>query len=60
METNVRGIYLCGAAQGPKDIPTSIIQAKAAASFADGELRKGKIKLPEFMVKAGRLDKGGS
>lgn len=60
VETNVRGIYICGAAQGPKDIPTSIIQAKAAASFADGELRKGKIKLPEFMVKAGKIDKGGS
>ena len=52
VETNVRGIYICGAAQGPKDIPDSIIQANAAASFADGELRKAKIKLPKFMVHA--------
>jgi heterodisulfide reductase subunit A len=52
VETNVRGIYICGAAQGPKDIPSSIIQANAAASFADGELRKAKIKLPKFMVNA--------
>ena len=52
VETNVRGIYICGAAQGPKDIPDSIIQANAAASFADGELRKAKIKLPKFMVNA--------
>jgi len=60
VETNVRGIYICGAAQGPKDIPDSIIQARAAASFADGELRKAKIKLPEFMVKARKLNEGGS
>ena len=60
VETNVRGIYICGAAQGPKDIPNSIIQANAAASFADGELRKTKIKLPEFMVKAKKLNEGGS
>jgi heterodisulfide reductase subunit A len=59
VETNVRGIYICGAAQGPKDIPDSIVQAKAAASFADGELRKAKIKLPEFIVKTSQLNQGG-
>jgi heterodisulfide reductase subunit A2 len=51
VETNVRGIYICGSAQGPKDIPDSIIQAKAAASCADSELRKGEIQLPESIVK---------
>jgi len=51
VETNVRGIYICGSAQGPKDIPDSIVQAKAAASCADSELRKGEIQLPEHMVK---------
>jgi heterodisulfide reductase subunit A2 len=50
VETNVRGIYICGSAQGPKDIPDSIIQAKAAASCADSELRKGEIQLPESIV----------
>lgn len=59
VETNVRGIYICGAAQGPKDIPGSIVQAKAAASFADGELRKGKITLPEYIVKASPFNRGG-
>ncbi len=54
VETNVRGIYICGSAQGPKDIPDSIVQAKAAASCADSELRKGEIQLPEFIVKAGK------
>jgi len=47
VETNVRGIYICGCAQGPKDIPDAIVQAKAAASCVDGELRKGKILLPK-------------
>jgi heterodisulfide reductase subunit A len=51
VETNVRGIYICGCAQGPKDIPDAIVQAKAVASCADSELRKGKIMLPEFIVK---------
>ena len=56
VETNVRGIYICGSAQGPKDIPDSIVQAKAAASCADSELRKGEIQLPEFIVKTGRAN----
>jgi heterodisulfide reductase subunit A len=51
VETNARGVYIAGACRGPTDIPTSIIQAKAAASEADNELRKKKIKLPEKMVK---------
>ena len=50
VETNIRGIYICGSAQGPKDIPDSIIQAKAAASCADSELRKGEIQLPESIT----------
>jgi len=54
VETNVRGVYICGCAQGPKDIPDAIVQAKAAASCADSELRKGKIMLPEFIVKMGK------
>jgi len=51
VETNVRGIYICGSAQGPKDIPASIVQAKAAASCADSELRKSEIEIPEVIVK---------
>ena len=56
VETNVRGIYICGSAQGPKDIPDSIIQAKASASCADSELRKGEIQLPESIVKTKKAD----
>ena len=32
VETNTAGVYLAGAAQGPKDIPDSVAQASAAAS----------------------------
>ena len=52
VETNVRGIYIAGACRGPTDIPTSIVQAKAASSEADTELRRKKIKLPENVVSA--------
>ena len=31
VETNVKGIYVCGGAHGPKDIPESVTQAEAAA-----------------------------
>jgi len=58
VETNVRGIYICGSAQGPKDIPDSIVQAKAAASCADSELRKSKIKIPQSLVRTSQLKKG--
>ena len=51
VETNVRGVYICGCAQGPKDIPDAIVQAKAAASCADSELRKGKVMLPEHLTR---------
>jgi len=32
------GIYVCGALQGPKDIPESVMQASAAAGAAMGRL----------------------
>ncbi|MFZ2410843.1 MAG: FAD-dependent oxidoreductase, partial [Candidatus Methanoperedens sp.] len=34
VETSVAGIYVCGVAQGPKDIPDTVAQASAAASKA--------------------------
>ncbi len=34
------GIYVCGTAQGPKDVPESIAQAHAAASHAVNPMRK--------------------
>jgi heterodisulfide reductase subunit A len=37
VNTNKPGIFVCGAFQGPKDIPTSVMEASAAAAAA-GEL----------------------
>ena len=31
LETTVPGIYVCGTAQGPRDIPDSVAQASGAA-----------------------------
>jgi heterodisulfide reductase subunit A len=34
VETNAAGVFVCGACQGPKDIPESVAQASAAAGKA--------------------------
>ncbi|MFQ5812265.1 MAG: CoB--CoM heterodisulfide reductase iron-sulfur subunit A family protein [Anaerolineae bacterium] len=39
------GIYLAGCCQGPKDIPDTISQAKAAASSAMIPLSRGRVKV---------------
>jgi len=43
VETAVRGIYIAGCVQGPKDIPDSISQARAASSAAAVPLTLGKV-----------------
>jgi heterodisulfide reductase subunit A len=43
VETHIAGVYLCGCAQGPKDIPDTVAQASAAASQASIPLAKGVI-----------------
>ena len=45
VETNAAGVFVCGACQGPKDIPESVAQATAAAGkvlvmFAREELTR--------------------
>jgi heterodisulfide reductase subunit A len=45
------GIFVAGMAQGPKDIPDTVAQAKAAASGAMALMGKGKISIePYFSV----------
>ncbi len=34
MDTSAPGVYVCGAAQGPKDIPDTVAQASGAAALA--------------------------
>ncbi len=40
VETSAAGIYVCGVAQGPKDIPDTVAQASAAAAKAASLLSK--------------------
>ena len=57
VESSIPGIYVCGAFQGPKDIPTSVIDSSAAAgavgsvlSSARWSLTKTKKNPPETDV----------
>lgn len=38
VDTSVEGIFVCGSAQGPKDIPDAVAQAKGAAAGAESLL----------------------
>ncbi|MFQ5711193.1 MAG: hydrogenase iron-sulfur subunit [Candidatus Geothermarchaeales archaeon] len=42
METGVEGIYLCGCASGPIDIPGSTVQASAAAAKAIASIHEAR------------------
>jgi heterodisulfide reductase subunit A len=48
VDTLTRGIFLAGVAQGPKDIPDTVAQAKAAASSASVLMAKGEIEIEPF------------
>ncbi len=45
VKTSRAGVYVCGAFQGPKDIPETVIQASGAASFAQGDLASARGSL---------------
>ncbi len=45
VETASRGIYIAGCCQGPKDIPYSVSQAKAAAAAAAVPLAQGRVRI---------------
>ena len=45
VKTSRNGIYVCGAFQGPKDIPETVVQASGAASFAQGDLASARGSL---------------
>ena len=44
VETNTAGVYLAGACQGPKDIPSSVAQGSAAAAKVLGLLSKETLE----------------
>ena len=45
VDTNVDGVFLAGCSQGPKDIPDTVAQAKAAASSAMSLLTRGYVTI---------------
>ena len=45
VNTKSRGIYIAGACQSPKDIPSSVADAKAAASAAATHVLAGKVRV---------------
>jgi len=45
VDTAVAGVYVAGCCQGPKDIPDSITQARAAASAALIPLMRGRVNV---------------
>jgi len=52
LDSSRRGVFVCGTASGPKDIPESVIQASGASSAAlatmgDLEARRIQVELPE-------------
>ena len=49
-ETTLNGIYLAGAIQSPKDIPSSIAQAESAAAKAISLIAKGKVELDPHII----------
>ena len=48
VDTLTDGIFIAGAAQGPKDIPDSVAQAKGAASSAAVLMAQGEVEMEPF------------
>ena len=44
VDTSINGIYVCGVAESPKDIPDSVAQASAAAMRASLVLTRSQAK----------------
>ncbi len=54
VDTTSDGIFLAGTCQGPKDIPDTVAQAKAAASSALIPLSRGKAKVEAIISSVDR------
>ncbi|MDR3364036.1 MAG: CoB--CoM heterodisulfide reductase iron-sulfur subunit A family protein [Clostridiales Family XIII bacterium] len=51
VETQVGGVFLAGACQGPKDIPDTVAQASASAAKAIGLLNKDEMETSPMIAK---------
>jgi heterodisulfide reductase subunit A len=48
VDTLTEGVFVAGVAQGPKDIPDTVAQAKAAASSASNLMSKGEVAIEPY------------
>ncbi len=56
VETSRPGVYTSGVFQGPKDIPSSVTEASAAACAAGGKLAEGRDTCTKKVEKPEQLD----
>lgn len=59
VETSRKGIYACGAFQSPQDIPSTVVQASAAAGAAASDLTEAKGTLVTEMEYPAEKDVSG-
>jgi len=59
VSTSRPGIYVCGAFQGPKDIPESVMEASASAGAACANLAAARNTLTEVQAHAAERDVEG-
>jgi heterodisulfide reductase subunit A len=50
VDTLTEGIFIAGVAQGPKDIPDAVAQAKGAASSAASLMARGEVEIEPFFA----------
>jgi heterodisulfide reductase subunit A len=54
VETSAKGVFIAGCAQGPKDIPESVAQARAASSAAAALVIPGQIRFEALTAEVDR------
>lgn len=59
VSTSKPGIFVCGAFEAPKDIPSSVMQASAAAGVAGGKLKEARWSLSKTRSVPDELDVEG-
>jgi len=50
VDTDIEGVFIAGTAQGPKDIPDTVVQAGAAAARVIGTLSKGEFDVDPVLA----------
>jgi heterodisulfide reductase subunit A len=59
VETSKSGVFVCGAFQAPKDIPTSVIESSASAAMAESVLAESRWSLTQTKEIPSEIDVRG-